>query len=91
MLDNNIQHYWKLIEGRLYYIATWLGGRIHLAERGKMFIKKRGVGRPQSASDDAHVNADRTLPEEHSCWTCTKLARELELLLVRFFPHLRRN
>ena len=38
MLDNAIQHYWKLIVERLYRIVPWLGGRMHFAEGGKMLI-----------------------------------------------------
>ena len=38
MLNNAIQHYWKLVLERLYYIVPWLGGRMHFAEEGKMFI-----------------------------------------------------
>ena len=36
MLDNAIQHYWKLVVEGLYHIVPWLGGRLHFA--GKMFI-----------------------------------------------------
>ena len=39
MPDNAIQLYWKLVVERLYHIAPWLGGRMHFAEGGKMFIK----------------------------------------------------
>ncbi|PSN37524.1 hypothetical protein C0J52_14902 [Blattella germanica] len=39
--------------------------------------KKRGAGRPQSASDYVHVNVVRALQEEHRCWTCIELAREV--------------
>ncbi|PSN58357.1 hypothetical protein C0J52_12991 [Blattella germanica] len=39
--------------------------------------QKRGAGRPQSARDDVHVNAVRALLEEHHCWTCIKLTREV--------------
>ena len=38
---------------------------------------KRGDGRPQSACDDVRVNALRALLEEHRCWTCIELAREV--------------
>ena len=44
---------------RLYHIVPWLSRRIHFAEGEKMFIRKRGAGRPHSASDDMHVNAVR--------------------------------
>ena len=39
--------------------------------------QKRGAGRQQSARDDVHVNAVRALLEEHRCWTCIELAREV--------------
>ncbi|PSN53204.1 hypothetical protein C0J52_04500 [Blattella germanica] len=39
--------------------------------------QKRGVGRPQSARDDVHVNAVRALLETYRCWTCIELAREV--------------
>ena len=39
ILDNAIQHYWKLVVERLYHIEPWLGGRMHSAEGVKMFIK----------------------------------------------------
>ncbi|PSN32984.1 hypothetical protein C0J52_23692 [Blattella germanica] len=39
--------------------------------------QKRGAGRQQSARDDVHVNAVRALLEEHHCWTCIELAREV--------------
>ena len=29
MHDSAIQHYWKLVVGRLYHIVPWLGGRMH--------------------------------------------------------------
>ena len=60
MLDNAIQHYWKHLVEKLYHIVPSLGGRMHFAEGGKMF-KKRGADRPQSASDDAHVDDVRAL------------------------------
>ena len=34
MLDNAIQHHWKLVTERLYRIIPWLGGRMHF-EGGK--------------------------------------------------------
>ena len=40
MLDNAIQHYWTLVVERLYHNVPWLGGRMHFAEGGKMFVKK---------------------------------------------------
>ncbi|KAJ4451807.1 hypothetical protein ANN_03281 [Periplaneta americana] len=79
------QHYWTLLVERLHHIVPWLGGHMHYATGGKMFIKKHGTGRPQSASDDVHVNAVRVLLEENRCWTCIELKGKLELLLVRFF------
>ncbi|KAJ4426769.1 hypothetical protein ANN_26568 [Periplaneta americana] len=39
MLGNAIQHYWKLVVERLHHIVPWLGGRMHFAAGGKMFIK----------------------------------------------------
>ncbi|KAJ4441030.1 hypothetical protein ANN_10879 [Periplaneta americana] len=39
--------------------------------------QKHGAGRPQSASDDVHVNAVRALLKEYRCWTCVELAREV--------------
>ena len=58
---------------RLYHIVwayAFRGGRedVH---------KKRGADRPQSASDVVYVNAVRALLEEHRCWTCIELAREV--------------
>ena len=50
---------------------------MHFAYREKVFIKKRGAGRQQSASDDVHVKAIRALMEEHRCWTCTEIARDV--------------
>ena len=39
MLDNAIKHYWKLVIEGLYHIVPWVGGRMHFAEGGNMFIK----------------------------------------------------
>ena len=39
MLDNTMQHYWKLIVEKLHHIVPWLCGRMHFAEGGKVFIK----------------------------------------------------
>ena len=39
MLDNAIQHYWKLVVERLYCIVPCIGGRIYFAEGEKVFIK----------------------------------------------------
>ena len=39
MFDNAMQHYWKLLVERFYYIVSWLGGRMHFAEGGKVFMK----------------------------------------------------
>ena len=39
--------------------------------------EKRGAGR----SDDVYVNSVRALLEEHSCWTCIELAREVGAVL----------
>ena len=50
---------------------------MYFLEGGKMFIKNRGTGRQQSASDDVHVNVVRALLEEHRCWTCIEIAREI--------------
>ena len=33
MLENVIQHYWKLV------VVPWLGGRVHFAKVGKVLIK----------------------------------------------------
>ena len=35
MLDNAIQHSWKLVVERLYHIVPWLGMRINFAEGGE--------------------------------------------------------
>ena len=41
--------------------------------------QKRGTGRPQSESDDVHVNAARALLEEQLFWICIELAWELRI------------
>ncbi|PSN34458.1 hypothetical protein C0J52_20176 [Blattella germanica] len=41
--------------------------------------QKRAAGRLQSARDDVHVNAVKALLEEHRCWTCIELAREVRV------------
>ena len=63
MLDNAIQNYWKLMVEKLYHIVPRLSGQ----REGEDTHKKRGAGRPQSVSNDVHVNAVRALLEEHSC------------------------
>ncbi|KAJ4445892.1 hypothetical protein ANN_12578 [Periplaneta americana] len=46
-----------------YYIALWLGGRMHFAVGGKLFIKN-----VELADCNRQVNAVRALLEEHRCW-----------------------
>ena len=38
MLDNALQHCWKLVVEKLYRILPCLDGCMHFAEGGKMFI-----------------------------------------------------
>ena len=67
----------KLVIETLSYctVARWA----YAIRRGREDVhKKRGAGRPQSASDDVHENAVRELLEEHRCRSCSvKLAREV--------------
>ena len=71
MLGNAIQHYWKLVVGRIYHIVPWLGGRMHCTE-GEMFNEN-----VELADRNQQVNAVRELMEEHRCWACIGLAREV--------------
>ena len=64
MLDNAIQHYRKLVLKRLYHIVPWLGGRMHFAEGGKMFIKNIVL-----ADRNQQMMCMRTLLEH--CWKNT--------------------
>ena len=43
MLDNAIQHYWKIVVERIYHIVTWLGGRMHFAGGGKLADRNQQV------------------------------------------------
>ena len=46
--------------------------------RGREDVRKKSrAGRKQLSSDNVHVNAIRALLEEHHCWTCIELVREV--------------
>ena len=52
--------------------------------------KKRAAGRPQSASDDVHMNAGRAVWENTDFGFVLNQQGTFELLLVQFFAYLRR-
>ncbi|KAJ4430430.1 hypothetical protein ANN_22646 [Periplaneta americana] len=55
-------------------VARWK----HAFRNGREDVhQKRGDVRSQSASDDVYVNSVRALLQEHRCWTCIELAREV--------------
>ena len=60
---------------RLYHIVPWLGG-VCISQREGGCASETWRCRPQSASG-VYVNAVRALLEEHLCWTCIELAREV--------------
>ena len=73
------QYHTALMEacGRETLTYRTMAGWAYAFHRGREDLhKKRGAGRPQSASDDVHVNTVRALLEEHRCWTCIELARD---------------
>ena len=76
---------------RLYLIVPWLGGRMYFAEGGKIFIKKRGAGRPQTAGDDMHVNAVTALLEKQRCWNSIELARQIGIAPAAIFHILKKK
>ena len=55
------------------------------------FNLKRGAGRPQTASDDVHANAVRALLQEHRCWTCIELARQVGIVPGTFLHILKKK
>ncbi|KAJ4441535.1 hypothetical protein ANN_11391 [Periplaneta americana] len=69
--------------GRETSLYRTLVRRAHAFRNGREDVhQKLGAGRPQSASDDVHVNVVIALLEEHRCWTCIELAREVGIAPV---------
>ena len=76
MLDNAIQHYWKLVVERLYHIVPWLGGYMHFAERERDTHTHRERKRERERCSPKTLSWQTAISK---CWnnTCIEQAREV--------------